>query len=275
MDRYSSLRTGLIGAWCPSLGATGYTLIDRSGRNNHGTLTNMGGQANWRAAGTGLSLNLDGNNDFIDLAPVLSGRGVVTVAFWARPLFTNSRVEINEGTDSTTRAAYALAEDGNAYVLPGSVSAFGRANWSSLGVSAFIHYAAVFDVGGATNADRAKMWLNGVQRTLLFTGTIPTTAPTFTGRLRIGIRPDNTSLSTGLIDDLRIYSRALTASEIALLASQRGIGLVPTRHRRGSLLSQFWCNVAGTWKTAKPWINVGGTWRQGSPKIRAGGAWKG
>lgn len=275
MDRYATLRNGLVGAWCPSLGATGYTLIDRSGRNNHGVLTNMGGQTNWRASGGGLALNLDGTNDFVDLAPLLSGRGVVTVTFWARPTNTSSRCEVNEGTDNTTRSSYALAEDGNAYILPGSLSGFGRANWSALGVSAFIHFAGVFDIGGATDADRARLWLNGVQRTLTFTGTIPTTAPTFTGRLRIGVRPDNLSYSAGLIDDIRIYNRALTASEIRLLASQRGIGLLPTRHRRGSLLSQFWLNVAGTWKTAKPWINVGGTWRQGSPKIRAGGAWKG
>lgn len=275
MDRYSTLRQGLIGAWCPSLGATGHTLIDRSGRNNHGVLTNMGEQTKWRASGGGLALNLDGTNDFVDLAPLLSGRGVVTVAFWARPLFTNSRTEINEGNNSTTRANYGLAEDNWAYVLPGSTSAYGRAIWSSLGVSAFIHYAGVFDVGGATNQDRAKMWLNGVQQTLTFAGTIPTTAPTFTGRLRIGVRPDNSNYSAGLIDDVRIYNRALTASEIALLASQRGIGLRPTQRRRGSLLSQFWLNVGGTWKTAKPWINVGGTWRQGTPKIRASGTWKG
>jgi SSS family solute:Na+ symporter len=51
---YPSLRQGLVGAWCPSLGASGLSLIDRSGRNARGTLTNMGGQDNWQASGTGV-----------------------------------------------------------------------------------------------------------------------------------------------------------------------------------------------------------------------------
>lgn len=79
----------------------------------------------------------------------------------------------------------------------------------------------------------------------------------------------------GLVDDVRIWNRPLSDSEIRLLATGRGVGLAPTRHRRASLAMQFWLNVSGAWKTAKPWINVGGTWKQGSPKIRVGGAWKG
>jgi hypothetical protein len=36
---YPQLRQNLVGAWCPSLGASGYTLADRSGYGRNGSLT--------------------------------------------------------------------------------------------------------------------------------------------------------------------------------------------------------------------------------------------
>jgi hypothetical protein len=271
---YPSLRQGLVGAWCPLLGATGLTLIDRSGRGVNGTLTNMGGQNNWRANGSGVSLNFDGTNDYVDLAPVFSGRSVVTVSFWGRPTSTTSRVELNEGTNSTTRAAYGLAEDGNAYILPGSTAAYGSCNWASLGVDRMIHAAFVFDATRATNVDRARIFLNGSQQTLTFIGTIPTTAPTFTGRLRIGLRPDDVTFSSGLIDDIRVYNRALTASEIRLLASRRGIGLQPLPDRAVSVPRKLFVNVGGTWRPADAYVHDGTAFRLSDAKINVGGVWK-
>lgn len=122
-----------------------------------------------------------------------------------------------------------------------------------------------------------EIYINGRRNVSSATAVAPSAA---SANLEIGryraVSADTLNRSvSGLVDDVRVYRRALTPGEVLMLASQRGIGLVPTRHRRASLLAQFWLNVAGTWKTAKPWINVGGTWRQGSPKIRAGGAWKG
>ena len=271
---HSSLRQGLVGCWVPSLGASGLSLIDRSGQNNHGTLTNMGGQDNWRASGSGVALNFDGSNDYAEMAPVFSGRPVLTVAFWARPTSTSSRIESNEGSSSTIRASYSLAEDGNAYVLPGSTSAYGFCNWSTLGVTRFIHAVFVFDSTAATNAERARIFLNGVQQTLTFVGTIPTAAPTFTGRLRLGQRPDLSAPSSGLMDDVRIYSRVLTLAEIRLLASRRGIGLTPLPDRAAGLPRRFSVNVGGTWRAADSYVNVGGTWKLALPSVNVGGNWK-
>ena len=271
---HSSLRQGLVGCWVPSLGASGLSLIDRSGRNNHGTLTNMGGQDNWRASESGLALNFDGTNDYAELAPVLSGRPVLTVAFWAKPTSTSSRIELAEGTNSSTRGGYALSEDGNAYVLPGSTSAYGFCNWSSLGVTRFIHYAGVFDATAATNTERARIFLNGVQQALTFAGTIPTTAPTFTGRLRLGQRVDLSGPSSGLMDDVRIYNRVLTLAEIRLLASRRGIGLSPLPDRAAGLPRRFSVNVGGTWRAADAYVNVGGVWKLGQASVNVAGTWR-
>lgn len=43
-----------------------------------------------------------------------------------------------------------------------------------------------YDGAGAANADRVKMWVNGVAETLVFTGTVPATAPAATSPYREG-----------------------------------------------------------------------------------------
>ena len=70
--------TGLVGAWCPSLGPSGYTLLDRSGRGRHGTLTNMNAGSDWVGSPGGWAIDFDGTNDYI---PVSTGN-------WAFPCVT-------------------------------------------------------------------------------------------------------------------------------------------------------------------------------------------
>ena len=60
-----ALLDGIIGCWSPSLGATGYRLIDRSLYKNHGTLTNMDAGTDWVASPVGVVLDFDATNDYI------------------------------------------------------------------------------------------------------------------------------------------------------------------------------------------------------------------
>ncbi len=75
-------------------------------------------------------------------------------------------------------------------------------------------------------------------------------------------------------DDLRIYNRALTLTEIRLLASRRGIGLQPLPDRAVSLPRKLFVNVGGTWRDGDAYVNDGGTWKLGTPFVNAGGTWK-
>jgi hypothetical protein len=59
-----------------------------------------------------------------------------------------------------------------------------------------------------------------------------------------------------------------------LLASRRGIGLVPQRQRRTSASSKrLHLNVGGTWKETVPYINVGGTWKEAAVYRRDSTSW--
>ena len=75
-------------------------------------------------------------------------------------------------------------------------------------------------------------------------------------------------------DDIRLYNRALTASEIRLLASRRGIGLSPLPDRAAGMPRKLFVNVGGTWRDGDAYVNVGGTWKLGTPFVNAGGTWK-
>ena len=78
----------------------------------------------------------------------------------------------------------------------------------------------------------------------------------------------------GQIDDARIYNRALTAPEIRLLASRRGIALTPLPDRAAGLPRKLFVNDAGTWRDGDAYVNTGSGWRLGVPFVNDAGTWR-
>ena len=78
-----NLLQNIAGLWSPSLGPSGYTLLDRSGRGNHGALTNMD-SSDWVMRNGLPALDLDGSDDYVDAGtkslPITSA---VTLSMWA------------------------------------------------------------------------------------------------------------------------------------------------------------------------------------------------
>lgn len=66
-----ALADGLIGYWSPWLGSSGYRLLDRTGRGNHGTLTNMDAGTDWVGSTirgrSGYVLDFDGSDDHVNV----------------------------------------------------------------------------------------------------------------------------------------------------------------------------------------------------------------
>lgn len=272
MDRYATLRNGLVGAWCPSLGATGYTLPDRSGGNSHGTLTNMGGQSVWQGYPGGVALALDGTNDYAQSRnlPIYGTETRLTLSAWVRPAnITQTKAILCLGNETTGQRRMMLQRNGqleaNGYIADyqGSSSVLVANDWQ--------HLAIVYR---SLSVGDVLLYRNGISLAGSVVGG--STLGTFTNRAAtIGGNNAGGENWSGAIDDVRVYSRALTQAEIARLASRRGIGLVSQRQRRATLTGpQFSVNVSGTWRSATPWVNVGGTWKTAVPGTRVGGAWK-
>ena len=75
---------GIVGCWSPSLGATGYRLLDRSQYDNHGTLRNMDAGTDWVAKPPrGLCLDFDGTNDYVDFGTQVNLGGATVASFSA------------------------------------------------------------------------------------------------------------------------------------------------------------------------------------------------
>jgi len=266
-QEFSSLRQGLVGAWCPSLGASGLSLIDRSGQNNHGTLTNMGEQDNWRASGSGVALNFDGTDDLV-LSPAsqpyqfASGKSF-TASAWIYPAANKN---------------HSIASFGNngwdLYVSLGNYLEFAKTNVANAGSSAATNgvtlnkwtHVSITNIVGST----VEFFINGVSvRTAAFTSTY-----TYTSEFRVGSTQSQSLAWNGQLDDIRVYNRALTPPEIRLLASRRGIGLTPLPDRAAGLPRKLSVNVGGTDRPSDAYLHVGGAWKLAQASINVAGVWK-
>jgi len=108
------LERGLVGYWCPMLATTGPRLYDRSGRGNHGTLTNMDAASDWvnsKVRNTaGRVLDFDGTNDAVIVPdrPSISITGTgLTLSAWVRQTGSTAYKQIfakASGTGTTNRS---------------------------------------------------------------------------------------------------------------------------------------------------------------------------
>jgi len=224
-----ALTDGIIGCWSPSVRGSGYLLPDLSGRGNHGTLTNMAGD-DWVGASvrgvSGRVLDFDGTDDSITAAiPPVAGLVNCTQAMWFRRTATSALssffgVGVAAGLE-LNRFLLQPWSDGEIYVC------FSGSNWGNFTSNDLLwhHLVAVFTGGGANNAARLAVYLDGVQKTLTFNGTIPSAIDNPTS-VRLG-RTFTTAenYGSGLIAEAAIYNRALTAPEVADLY-RRGNGAI-------------------------------------------------
>lgn len=76
------------------------------------------------------------------------------------------------------------------------------------------HVAFVYDGTQGTNNAKLKIYVNGIDKSNTYSGTLPTALTTITGRIQIGARDDVSDYFDGLIDEVKIINDALTASQI-------------------------------------------------------------
>lgn len=275
---YSSLRQGLVGAWCPSLGGSGLTLLDRSGRNNHATNT----ATVWQASSAGVALQYNGTSAVSqnnDVHRVMNGATSATLCGWMWRSATTQTAGFGFANSSsvatgaaTKRFSCIWFSDGNVYGSTENANGTVYAS-SSLASVGWQHVVFRFFGAGVANSDRLQVFLNGVSASATYFGTLSSMLSTDLGPFCLG-RDSSDRFCAGQLDDIRIYSRALTPAEIRLLASRRGIGLLPLPGRGVSLPRKLSVNVGGDWRAADAYVNVAGVWRLGQPSVNVGGTWK-
>lgn len=187
---------------------TGSVLIDRSGNGRNGTLI---GSPLWESGKNNGGLTFTGANK-VDLGASLpiTGAPKLTISAWMKRSTLGSSVEIGKQSISGgSSITIELWTDGNLYL---GLSSGGDYGTVSLNDTSWHHVTMVFDGTQTGNSNRLKGYVDGVQQGLTFTGSIP--ALTTTATDAFGIGSVSTKYSNGQIDDVRIYTRALSDSEV-------------------------------------------------------------
>ena len=211
----SSGDASLIGWWRLDE-SSGLTASDSSGNGNDGTLTMMNPAQSWVTGTISGGLDFDGTNDYVDCGndSSLDITDEITLAAWINMA---SRPTNNHWSDVLWKEdAYSLYLTGESdtetvlsayFVLnTGTIDTWKDAS-ILLPLSSWVHVAVTFD------GTDAKGYVNGVYDfTKNKAGTIVTTTHPFTfGR-------SDDQYFKGIVDDARIYNRALEPEEIAELA---------------------------------------------------------
>ena len=229
--KFSSVdRTGLVGWWTFD-DAQGSIATDSSENSNHGTLTNME-ESDWVNGIRGKALEFDGSNEYVVLdinnSGPLSISGAVTVSAWAwandlddewAVIVTKGRIDSGVADVGPYSIHFDDPTDTLGFYIAGSqiFSVFDDAVFPT---GRWVHVVGVWD--GTNGSDALKFYRDGIlintansDITSLINCCVPDKD------FAIGNDPirltDSRFTWDGKIDDVRVYSRALSADEVSAL----------------------------------------------------------
>lgn len=261
VNRMCPLNRGLVDWWLATpqrgLGFSA-TWRDLCG-NNHGTLTNMDPATDWVASshpgGFG-SLDFDGSNDYVLNSSMFSAPSPTscTLMAWVYKtgLVGNDNILVLQTSSSGVQSigiatvgdkASMFSGDGGGYTVSSGSTTLATGEW--------YHVAAVFE-----SATLRTLYLNAKSET---TSAVSRTPGNLT-YIAIGafVATGPTDFTAGALDDLRIYSRPLSAGDIAAVYSDslRGYPATLNRVRRpmygesgggggGGVFNPYYYHLAG------------------------------
>ena len=216
--------TGLKGYWSfNGKDLSGTTAYDRSGAGNTGTLTNGPAVTEGRL---GQGLSFDGTNDYVNIpdSTSLSPTAAMTVSFWTNITSSiSSQCRSFLAKNASGQRSWALTATTSGGVVfyvatnTNDTGTYGSTGGGLIAQNQWAYVTAVFDGAGSGNADRAKIYVNGVQSSVTFTGTIPASLTDTSQAVRFGESAMSCTALPGYLDEVRIYNRALTEAEIKSL----------------------------------------------------------
>ena len=186
----------------------GSTVYDSSGNNNHGTING----ASWTSGQYYYGINFDGTNDYISV-PSVNPTNEITVAAWVKSASSsgyggvwqlvskyNAFILGTSGTDNNNVCF--IIHNGSAWQFGSCYAVPDPQNWH--------HFAGTYD--SATGVK--NLYVDGVLRG---TATVSGTIAADTGSIHIAHRESSSVGSYhfgGIMDEVRIYDRALTEAEV-------------------------------------------------------------
>ncbi len=192
------------------------TTFDTSGKANHGTLTNSPSRATTTCK-VSYCLDFDGVNDYVVVSNSVSIQGIAskgTIAAWVKldtlPTGSNLATMVDiDGTGCTARGLFFYISSNQFKLQYGGGGVCRNVNSTTQPpISTWTHVVATWDSSGG------KIYVNGVQE-----GS-NASAPDFSiaqASTYIGSQGGTLRFVDGMLDDVRLYNRALSADEIQRL----------------------------------------------------------
>jgi hypothetical protein len=227
--------TGLIGCWKFDEG-TGTTAHDSSGNFKDGKIYG----ATWTSGKVGNALQFDGVDDYVYIPSLYTSPGPseLTVAVWIKsPLPDNVDVihycrqgEFAMRLDTTGNIDFGVHLDNNKWYRPKAPTT----------PNVWHHLAGVWKKG-----DSVKLYIDGA---LLGKITVPDYYLYDTGWVNasIGSYAGDAKFFSGVIDDVRVYTRALSEKEIGAL-----VGRIAIQNQTVTLESGASTTLTYTWNTTR------------------------
>ena len=231
--------------------SSGTVLTDDSGNGRNGTLS---GTPTWTAGRLNNALAFDGS-DNVTLGNItqINGASKLTLATWMKRTSAGSKVLIGKQATNQDMAIEAYGDGRIYFQMSKGSDTYG---YLSLNDTAWHHIALVFDGTLTGNANRLKAYVDGVQKTLTFKGTVSTSTTTNTTPFNIGKMSGE--YSNGQVDDTWLYARALNQAEIQDLMQPVADILAPSvpANLNATAISQTQINLS--WSAATDNIGVAG-----------------
>ena len=217
----TGLLDGLVGYWKLDDGAGSATARDSSGQGNNGSLIAVNAETEWVPGKSGTALELGGAG-WVNVAPSTSIDGIVdqvTVAAWIYLDGTINRYgtaasrQIGSGIQQHYHVSLNSDVKPNLFITTGLDDVALLTAPNAVAPRTWIHLAGTYD------GMNARLYVNGVEAAFQsLSGTFaPDTTPVIIGGNGNDASGVPTELFPGRLDEVMLYHRALSATEIGRL----------------------------------------------------------
>lgn len=213
----NTLTSGLVGYWTfDGKDVVSGVALDSTANANNGNLINIATSTFYSAGKIGQGFNFDGVDDFVNMGDVLDASDAsMSVSVWVKlnKLGLNQKIahKRHSASPGLSWEFYITTLNEASFQLANTASSFFSAGTNPLSMGVWYHLV------GVKNGNDLLVYKNGAADPY-WTGTVSGTVQNGNGELGFG--SDGISGSSdfnGLIDDVRVYNRALSAGEIKTL----------------------------------------------------------
>lgn len=211
----------------------GTTAYDSGISPNNGVLEGMSSPASvgisgWNPHGKfNKALSFDGSNDDVNFGDLsyTESASTLTWSFWVNPrTLATQKCLWCKYNNAATQRSWAIGTDAvDSSILRVTLptitteadgTTMAQTPTGTLVNGVWKHVSVVYDGTQIGNANRLKIYVNGVLQNLAYTGTIPASTLATTSNAVAGESSDGSRNYTGNLDEMKIYGGALTQSEV-------------------------------------------------------------